>query len=688
MLVLSFAFTGLAVSADSSSEDAYSPILCYDFESGDGSDSAGDNDATLHGGAKIEYVDSVESNALYLNGSGAYLEFPVGFFDEKTKMTLSLDVCSLMDNENFFTVAIGKDSTKYLFLRTRSGEFRYAITENSWSSEYDVAGSGSFKNVWTNVTLVINGSSMQLYINGECVDEENNVSPSLRKFGSDIIGYIGKSFYDGDQYFKGYVDNVKVYDTALTDTEIAELLGVEVAPFRDITSSRSSIVTWQENTDTKTVDVYVSKSNTKNHTSAKLRFTTQSNAVLDADSNDVEVKYGEPTTVTFTVNGVKETWTVNAILCGNPVLEGQYADPDIDVFGDTYYLYTTSDGYSGWSGTKFHVFSSKNLVDWTDEGVILNCEKGKDVKWAVGSAWAPSIEEKDGKYYFYFCAKDTSGNSNIGVAVADSPTGPFVAEDEPLMTVAICKKYGVAMGQAIDPSIFTDDDGTSYMLFGNGNAAVVKLNDDMISCDYSTLKNYTGVTDFREAITVTKRDGLYHFTWSCDDTGSENYHVNYGTSKKIDGVIQYRGTILEKNADLDILGTGHHSILQIPGEDEYYIAYHRFYTPLGSFTDGTGHHRQTCIDVLTFDEKGLMEKVTPTLEGVEKRYLSKEAEEADKNNGESETTSPITTDDSTASTDNATTEESGCASSLTETFAIIAIMILALTSVFVIKKEE
>lgn len=256
------------------------------------------------------------------------------------------------------------------------------------------------------------------------------------------------------------------------------------------------------------------------------------------------------------------------------------------------------------------------------------------------------------------------------------------------MTVAICKKYGVAMGQAIDPSIFTDDDGTSYMLFGNGNAAVVKLNDDMISCDYSTLKNYTGVTDFREAITVTKRDGLYHFTWSCDDTGSENYHVNYGTSKKIDGVIQYRGTILEKNADLDILGTGHHSILQIPGEDEYYIAYHRFYTPLGSFTDGTGHHRQTCIDVLTFDEKGLMEKVTPTLEGVEKRYLSKEAEEADKNNGESETTSPITTDDSTASTDNATTEESGCASSLTEAFAIIAIMILALTSVFVIKKEE
>lgn len=687
MLVLSFALAGISVSAAGDSADTTSPILCYDFEADDGSDSVGDNDAALKGGAKVEYVDAIGSKALYLNGSGSYLEFPIGFFDGRTNMTLSLDVCSLMDSENFFTVAIGKDSNKYLFLRTRSSEFRYAITENSWSSEYDVAGSGSFKNVWTNVTLVIHGSTMQLYINGECVDEESGVSPSLRKFGSDIIGYIGKSFYDGDQYFKGYVDNVKVYDTALSDTAIAELLGVTVAPFRDVTSSRSSIVTWQEDTDTKTVNVYVSKSNSKNHKSVKLKFTLRPNAKLDAEG-DKEVNFGEPATVDFLVNGEKESWTVNAVLCGNPVLEGQFADPDIDVFGDTYYLYTTSDGYAGWSGTKFRVFSSKNLVDWKDEGVILNCEKGKDVKWAVGSAWAPSIEEKDGKYYFYFCAKDSTGNSNIGVAVADSPTGPFVAEDKPLMTVAICKKYGVAMGQAIDPSIFTDDDGTSYMLFGNGNAAVVKLNDDMVSCDLSTLKNYSGVTDFREAITVTKRDGIYHFTWSCDDTGSANYHVNYGTSKRIDGVIQYRGTILEKNAELDILGTGHHSILQIPGEDEYYIAYHRFYTPLGHFTDGTGHHRQTCIDVLTFDKNGLMEKVTPTLEGVEKRYLSKEAEDADKNNGESETTSPITTDDGSASTDNAATEKGGCAASLTDAIAAFAIMIMTITSVCVIKKEK
>lgn len=683
-LVFMLAFAALTVSfADDT--DAPVPELCYDFESGDGKDSAGGNDAALKGGAKVEYVDETESNALYLNGSGAYLEFPVGFFDGKTKMTLSLDVCSQMDSENFFTVAIGKDSNKYLFLRTRSNEFRYAITENSWSSEYDVLGSGSFKNVWTNVTLVIHGSTMQLYIDGECVDEQTGVTPTLYKFGSDILAYIGKSFYDGDRYFKGYVDNVKVYDTALSDTVIAEMLGVDVTPFRDITSSRSHIVTWKDNKEEKTVDVYVAKSETSNHDSVKLKFTTQPNATLDAEG-DVEVEFGTPEKVTFNVNGEKETWTVNAILCGNPVLKGQYADPDIDVFGDTYYLYTTSDGFAGWSGTKFRVFSSKNLVDWKDEGVILNCESGKDVKWAVGSAWAPSIEEKNGKYYFYFCAKDTKGDSHIGVAVADSPTGPFVAEDEPLMTVAICQKYGVSMGQAIDPSIFTDEDGTSYMLFGNGAAAIVKLNDDMISCDYTTLKNYTNVTDFREAITVTKRDGVYHFTWSCDDTGSANYHVNYGTSDSIYGPIKNRGTILEKDAENDILGTGHHSILQIPGEDEYYIVYHRFYTPLGSFTDGTGHHRQTCIDKLTFSSRGYMEKVTPTLEGVDVRYLSEEAEKADQEkNAPTAETDPVT--DDTAPVTDTTAEEGGCAGT-TEAVAIIMLMTVGVFGIAAVKKKE
>ncbi len=660
--------------------DAPAPSLLYDFESGDGTDAAGDNDAALHGGAAVETSTEKDSKVLYLNGSGAYLEFPKGYFDGKTKFTLSLDIRSEMDNDNFFTVAIGKDTNKYLFLRTRASECRYAITENSWNAEYDVLGSGNFKGVWTNVTLVMNGSTMQLYLDGELADEQTG-APTLAKFGSDILGYIGKSFYDGDRYFKGYVDNVAVYDDVLTDTQIAEMLGVKVTPFREVKSSRSHIVTYKENKETRTLDVYVSKSQSKNHEKVVLRFTLQPGVTLDL--TDVEVKFDTPKSVDFSVNGEKETWTVNAHLVGNPVLDGEFSDPDIDVFGDKFYLYTTSDGFPGWSGTKFHVFSSSNLIDWKDEGVILNCERGKDVKWAVGSAWAPTIEEKDGKYYFYFCAKDSAGTSHIGVAVADSPTGPFVAEDEPIMTVEMCKKRGVSMGQAIDPSIFTDEDGKSYMLFGNGAAAIVELNEDMISCNLKTLKNYTNVTDFREAITVTKRDGVYHFTWSCDDTGSPNYRVNYGTSDSIYGPIKYRGTILEKDPENDILGTGHHSILQIPGEDEYYIAYHRFYTPLGHFTDGTGHHRQTCIDAVTFDKRGFMEKVTPTLEGVEPRYLSKAAEDADKENNVSDTDAPE--NDVTTAPDTEPSEAGGCGGSVGATAPVL---VLLLGAALLVKKED
>ncbi len=306
--------------------------------------------------------------------------------------------------------------------------------------------------------------------------------------------------------------------------------------------------------------------------------------------------------------------------CANPVLSGEFADPDIALFGDTYYLYATTDGYPGWSGTKFHVFSSKNLVDFVDEGVILDVA-GDDVTWAVGSAWAPCIAEKNGRYYFYFCAKDAAGDSHIGVAYADHPAGSFTAMNEPLITKKICIEHGIAMGQTIDPSVFTDEDG-SYLLFGNGNAAVVRLNEDMVSLDLSTLVNYEGLFDFREAVTVTKREGRYHFTWSCDDTGSPDYHVNYGTAKSIYGPITYHYTLLKKDEENKILGTGHHCMLHIPDSDEYYIAYHRFYTPLGIFTNGFGFHREVCIDELHFDKKtGLMLPVVPTNKGVAPRTV-------------------------------------------------------------------
>ena len=173
------------------------------------------------------------------------------------------------------------------------------------------------------------------------------------------------------------------------------------------------------------------------------------------------------------------TWTVKAVEMRSPVLPGYNADPNIIVFGDTYYIYATTDGFAGWASTTFSAWSSKDLVNWTNEGKILDL--GPDVSWADGRAWAPTITEKNGKYYFYFCA-----DTNIGVAVSDSPTGPFTDSGAPLA------KAGSRPGQQIDPAVFTDDDGTSYLYWGNGTAYVVPLNEDMVSFDESKVRTIPG----------------------------------------------------------------------------------------------------------------------------------------------------------------------------------------------------
>ncbi|QKS59929.1 family 43 glycosylhydrolase [Paenibacillus barcinonensis] len=293
---------------------------------------------------------------------------------------------------------------------------------------------------------------------------------------------------------------------------------------------------------------------------------------------------------------------------GHQVLAGQYADPDVAKFGDCYYMYPTSDGFEGWSGTQFKVFSSRDLKHWQNEGVILDLATD-DVPWAIGNAWAPAIASRHSKYYFYFCGKMSNDESAIGVAVADSPTGPFRAEPQPLITMEQLRRLGITMSQAIDPSIYIEEAGKAYMLFGNGDAAIVELHDNMIRVREETMRNLAGLHDFREAVTVLKRDGVYHFTWSCDDTGSENYHVNYGTSDNLYGPITYHYTILSKNVEKDMLGTGHHCMLHDSQSDQYHMAYHRFVTPLSRFSTGKGYHREVCIAPVFFGEDGLMKPV-------------------------------------------------------------------------------
>ncbi|WP_293942469.1 MULTISPECIES: family 43 glycosylhydrolase [unclassified Sphingobacterium] len=297
----------------------------------------------------------------------------------------------------------------------------------------------------------------------------------------------------------------------------------------------------------------------------------------------------------------------------NPILEGFYADPDVLYSNKTkqYYIYPTSDGFDGWGGYYFKTFSSPDLSHWKDEGVILDLKK--DVAWGARNAWAPTITEKkvknNYKYYYYFTAAQ-----KIGVAVADLPSGPFKDSGKPLIDF---RPEGVKGGQEIDPAVFNDPkSGKSYLYWGNGYLAVAELNKDMISIKKNTVKVLTPDKTFREGAYVVYRKGLYYFFWSEDDTRSENYRVRYGTSTSPYGPITVpeKNLILQKDPAKGIYGTGHNSILQIPGKDEWYIVYHRFNYPKGiAMGDAAGFNREVCMDRLYFDGQGRVVPVVPTL---------------------------------------------------------------------------
>lgn len=307
----------------------------------------------------------------------------------------------------------------------------------------------------------------------------------------------------------------------------------------------------------------------------------------------------------------------------NPVLKGYYADPEVMYSHQTgrYYIYPTSDGFDSWSGYYFKTFSSPDLTHWTDEGQILNLRT--DIRWADNYAWAPCIIERPYttgkgrkahtayKYFYYY-----SADKQIGVAVADSPTGPF---RDPLGRPLVKgHPKGQTWGQEIDPDVFLDpQSGHYYLYWGNGYMAGVRLNDDMTSYDADSVRILTPCRSYNEGTYVFYRKGTYYFLWSENDTRDENYRVCYGTASSPLGPISVprNNCILSKRTDKGIYGTGHNSVIQMPGTDEWHIVYHRFHRPNAVKMSGgaAGYNREVCIDRLEFNDDGTIRPVEPTL---------------------------------------------------------------------------
>lgn len=324
----------------------------------------------------------------------------------------------------------------------------------------------------------------------------------------------------------------------------------------------------------------------------------------------------------------------------NLAQQGYYADPEIRIFAGQYWIYPTSSDPKPDSSTNrtfnplqqslrakpvlkpvyllhtsLDAFSSPDLVHWTKHPDVLDI---KNVPWAAYAIWAPTAIYRNGKYYLFFAANDIQKNEKgpggIGVAVSDSPSGPFVdALGKPL----IGEFHNGA--QPIDPMAYQDDDGSIYFYYGGqGHCNVARLAPDMKSvipmADGTLYKEITP-EHYVEGPFMIKRKGVYYFMWSEGYWGDSTYGVAYAKSNSPTGLFTPAGKILQTDPAI-ANGPGHHSVVQIPGTDDWYIVYHRH--PLGTTGDS---ERVMAIDRMYFDANGDIEPVKMTQQGPGPRPL-------------------------------------------------------------------
>lgn len=294
----------------------------------------------------------------------------------------------------------------------------------------------------------------------------------------------------------------------------------------------------------------------------------------------------------------------------NPIVRNQFsADPSARVFGDRVYVFPSHDiiatpgkGRVDWFCMEdYHVFSSANLTDWTDHGMIVTQNKVPWVRPDSYSMWAPDCIERNGKYYFYFptSPKDTAFGRGftVGVAIADKPEGPYVPQPTPIKGL-----------RGIDPNVFIDKDGQAYIYWSQGNIYGAKLKENMVELDSEvfTLKDLPAPNQgLKEGPYVFERNGIYYLTFP--HVANKIERLEYAISDKPLGPFKMTGVIMDESPTN--CWTNHHSIIQF--KNQWYLFYHdRDYSP--NFDKA----RSVRADSLSFNDDGTIKKVTPTLRGI------------------------------------------------------------------------
>ncbi len=276
----------------------------------------------------------------------------------------------------------------------------------------------------------------------------------------------------------------------------------------------------------------------------------------------------------------------------NPIVQAIYTtDPAPMVYGDTLYVYTghDEDGASYYDMRDWHCYSTKDMVNWTDHGVVCSLNT---FSWAKSDAWAGQVVERNGKFYYYVPVIAKQGGNSIGVAVSDSPTGPF----KDALGRPLCQGYGF-----IDPTVFVDSDGQAYLYFGNPNLNYVKLNRDMISYSggitkVNTTSNSFGYyqgrsSSYEEGPWFYKRGNLYYMLYSA---GGIPEHIAYSTSLSPTGPWTYRGIIMPTEGKSF---TNHCGVVDFKGHS--YFFYHN-----GALPGGSGFARSVAVEEFKYNPDG------------------------------------------------------------------------------------
>ncbi len=301
----------------------------------------------------------------------------------------------------------------------------------------------------------------------------------------------------------------------------------------------------------------------------------------------------------LTALGLGGLFLINNASAVNPLIMDQFtADPTARVFEGRVYVYPSHDipaspgrGRSNWFVMEdYHVFSSENLTDWTDHGVLIN---QTNVPWLNRKSfdmWAPDCVFKNGKYYFYFPA-----GGRIGVAIADKPYGPFKPEEKPIQGA-----------NGIDPGLLMDKDGSAYMFWARGRISVAKLKDNMVELDSpAQVVANLPTTGLIEGPFAFERNGIYYLTYPHVQTTIER--LEYATSTNPMGPYKQAGVLLDEAASG--CWTVHQSVVEYKGQ--WYLFYHD-----KDLSPDFDKNRSIRADYLYFNEDGSIKKVIPTLRGV------------------------------------------------------------------------